>query len=297
MCGRSLFARGILLLALSGSHHVHSFLPPHPSRVARTSSTELGAKTKAKKKKPNKAASGGLKGFGSSSPSANSKSASAGTIDRSPSALKFYDFLQRNGGEANLKRVGLAYFPLQIGPNKEDTIQLRGVMALRDIKKGEAIIEIPYEMALDLGRESSDPTLPATILLQKYCGWKSDSDGPPGDKEKGDYFAMLPPYLSEDCLGSTDFFSDKALDMLQSPMVVEETKMRRDLVQARYERDVETMAQIMSAAEQEQELEALRATSLEDDENLLASGKVAKIDERMALEYRIGVKRALSLAL
>ena len=49
----------------------------------------------------------------------------------------------------------------------------------------------------------------------------------------------------------------------------------------------------MSAAEQERELEALRATSLEDDENLLASGKVANIDERLALEYRIGMKRAL----
>ena len=53
----------------------------------------------------------------------------------------------------------------------------------------------------------------------------------------------------------------------------------------------------MSAAEQARELEALRATSLDDDEDLLASGKVVNIDERMALEYRIGMKRALNLGL
>lgn len=199
------------------------------------------AKSKTKKKKKN-ASSGGLKGFGSSSSSASG--GAGGTIDRSQSALKFYDYLQRNGGESNLKRVGLGYFPLQLGPSKEDVIQLRGVIALRDISKGESIIEIPYEMALDLGRENADPTLPATTFLQKYCSWISNSDGPPGDKERGDYFAMLPPFLSEDCLGSTDFFSDAALDMLQSPTIVEETLSRRELAQARYERDVEPMAEM-----------------------------------------------------
>lgn len=408
------------------------------------------AKSKTKKKKKKASSSGGLKGFGSSASSSGGKSASAGAIDRSPPALKFYDYLQRNGAEANLKRVGLGYFPLKIGPNDADVIQLRGVMALRDIAKGEGIIEIPYEMALDLGRESADPTLPATSFLQKYCAWKSEySDGPAGDKERGDYFAMLPPYMSEDCLGSTDFFSDVALDMMQSPMIVEETKSRRELVEARYERDVCPMAEMstnlyrweksggddeqvggdessnvatlshmqwatwivtsrvltvqgapesstanrlliplidmcnhdrdsphvltgravpggmlkvvagadvrsgdainigyggsvegndrfvqdygfldsggsgeqraagvgeaeaykivarkllgrkgrsvarMAAAEQEKELEALGATSLEDDEELLVSGEVTRSDERSALEYRIGMKKAL----
>jgi hypothetical protein len=294
-------------------------------------------------------------------------------------------------------------------------------------------------MALDLGRESADPTLPATTLLQKYCTWKSDNDRPPGDRDRGDYFAMLPPYLSEDCLGSTDFFSEGALDMLQSPLVVEETKLRRELVELRYERDVEPMSQIssnlyrwdenkiatqshlqwaswiitsrvltvqgapesnsayrlliplidmcnhdrdsphiltgrampggllkvvagvdvkageainigygggvegndrfiqdygfldgggskersksgddefvaegykivarkllgkggsrtltkMTAAESERALEALKQTSLEEDEMLLASGKIVRSDERMALEYRMGIKKAL----
>lgn len=206
-----------------------------------------------KKKKSSSAAAGGLKGFGGGGSGADTKSSSTGggTIDRSPQALKFYDYIQRNGGESNLKRVGLGYFPLQLGPNDDDdddVIQLRGVIALRDIPKNEPIIEIPYEMAIDLGRESADPTLPATTLLQKYCIWKSDNSdsAPPGDKDIGDYFDMLPTYLSEDCLGSTDFYSDTALDMLQSPSIVEETLSRRELVAARYERDVEPMAQMSS---------------------------------------------------
>jgi len=205
------------------------------------------AKSKTKKKKKSSGSSGGLKGFGGgSSSSTSSKSSTGGTIDRSPLSLKFYDYMRRNGGEANLKRVGLGYFPLQIGPTENDIIQLRGVIALKDISKGEAIIDIPYEMAINLGRESADPTLPATTLLQKYCTWKSNSDGPPGDKEKGDYFAMLPNLESDDCLGSTDFYSDAALHMLQCPSIVEETLSRREMVAARYERDVLPMAQMSS---------------------------------------------------
>jgi hypothetical protein len=228
------------------------------------------AKLKKKKSSGGGGASAGLKGFGSSSSSAGSNksvtsssasSAGGGSIDRSLSALKFYDYIERNGGGTNLKRVGLGNFPIQIGPTKKDVIQLRGVIALRNISKGETIIEIPYEMAIDLGRESADPTLPATTLLQKYCTWRSsnsssssssssssgdDNNVPPGDNDRGDYFAMLPTYMSDDCLGSTDFFSDVALGMLQSPMVVEETLLRRELVQLRYERDVEPMAQISS---------------------------------------------------
>ncbi|KAL3770682.1 hypothetical protein ACHAW5_003126 [Stephanodiscus triporus] len=51
----------------------------------------------------------------------------------------------------------------------------------------------------------------------------------------------------------------------------------------------------MSAMESERALEALGRTTLEDDEALLASGTVTARDERMALEYRMGVKRALRL--
>eukprot|EP00986_Skeletonema_menzelii_P011463 scaffold5905_cov137-Skeletonema_menzelii.AAC.3 len=220
-------------------------LQPSSLRMPPTSTALFMAKSKTKKKK-SAASSGGLKGFGGSSKSSTKVAAAEGTIDRSKAALSFYKYLESNGAEPNLKRVGLGFFPLQIGPSKNDVIQLRGVIALRDIPKGDPIIEIPYEMAIDLGRESSDPTLPATSLLQKYCVWKSGSDGPPADKERGDYFAMLPEYMSEDCLGSTDFFSDKALEMLQSPLIKEETLSRKELVHSRYERDVETMAQMSS---------------------------------------------------
>jgi hypothetical protein len=127
-------------------------------------------------------------------------------------------------------------------------------MALQDIRKGDPIIEIPYEMALDLGRENADPTLPAMTFLQMYCSWMngdrvaegSSAGGTGNRKNIGDYFAMLPPYQCADCMGATDFFSDQALEMMQSPLIKEETLQRRELVQARYERDVETMARMSS---------------------------------------------------
>lgn len=200
-----------------------------------------------------KTISSGLKGFGSPPPSSSAaisvgRTTSNATpptiIDRSPTALKFYDYLHKNGAESNLSRVGLGH-----------TRGLRGVVALRDIKKGDIIIDIPYELAIDLGRENSDPTLPATTFLQKYCAWKCNSDSiPPGDKDRGSYFNMIPPYYSSsegsnkwcDCQGSTDFYSNVALDMLQSPTIVDETLKRRELVNARYDRDVLPMATMSS---------------------------------------------------
>jgi hypothetical protein len=104
-------------------------------------------------------------------------------------------------------------------------------------------------MAIDLGRESADPTLPATAFLQKYCAWRCGSASvPPGDRDRGDYFAMVPAYgcSGSDCLGSADFFSDVALGMLQSPRISEETMARRALVDARYDRDVGPVAQMSS---------------------------------------------------
>jgi len=42
-------------------------------------------------------------------------------------------------------------------------------MALQDIAPGEAIISVPYELALDLGSESSDPTAPAVRCTCTHC--------------------------------------------------------------------------------------------------------------------------------
>ena len=55
---------------------------------------------------------------------------------------------------------------------------------------------------------------------------------------------MLPPYRGDDCRGSTDFFSDAALEALQFPPIQDETVRRREQTAARYERDVEPMTQI-----------------------------------------------------
>ena len=48
----------------------------------------------------------------------------------------------------------------------------------------------------------------------------------------------------------------------------------------------------MSLEEEERANEALQATSLDEDIALLNSGKVTNNDERMALEYRVGIKKA-----
>lgn len=55
---------------------------------------------------------------------------------------------------------------------------------------------------------------------------------------------MLPPYRGDDCRGSTDFFSDDALEALQFPPIRDETLRRRERTSARYERDVLPMTQI-----------------------------------------------------
>jgi hypothetical protein len=150
--------------------------------------------------------------------------------DRSQRALDFYDYyLDRSGGD-NLKRTALGFFELRKGGPK-----VRGVAALRDLRKGDDIINIPYELAINLGPESEDPTLPALQLLRDYCTAMN------GEREESVlryYFDMLPAYMSQDCLGSTDFFSDEALAALQSPLIVRETLQRREKTRRRFERDI-----------------------------------------------------------
>ena len=112
----------------------------------------------AKKKKKKSGATAGVKGFGTSS-----KKKDGVTMDRSKDTLNFYDYMEKNGAGDNLKECALGYFTLPSG------LQLRGVVALRDIKKGDVIIRIPYEMAVNLGPEGEDPTLPGLELLKDYC--------------------------------------------------------------------------------------------------------------------------------
>ena len=186
----------------------------------------LNAKKK-KKKSGGGGAATGVKGFGASATASKNKN-DAVTMDRSKDTLAFYDYMEKNGAGDNLKRVALAYFAL---PGTDE--QLRGVMALRDIKKGEAIIRIPFEMAVNLGPEGEDPTLPGLELLKDYCESLRGANG--GDRKA--YFQLLPPFMSDDCLGSTDFFSDAALEALQAPLVVRETLGRRDRTKKRFDQN------------------------------------------------------------
>ena len=231
----------VLLAILSMCDATATFCPTAScGRRLQSPSPGLFMAKKLKKKGGRKkaAVSGGLKGFGSSTPKSATSSGAAGAakIDRSKPSLAFYDYLEKNGAGDNLKRVALAHFPI-------GDFDLRGVVALRDIKKGDPIIDVPYELAINLGRESSDPTLPAVTLLQEYCRWKV---GAPSKRVRDDglYFQMLPSYMGSDCLGSTDFFSDEAMNALQCPPIKDETFRRREQTVARFERDVEPMTQI-----------------------------------------------------
>ena len=148
--------------------------------------------------------------------------------------MDFYSYLESNGVGASLKRVALGFFPLN---SEDEELRLRGVVALKKILKGEVIIEIPYETAWNLGKENNDPTQPGSIVLQEYCRWISGEEPSP-EKNLNPYLEVLPPFGSFDVLGSTDFFSDEALDMLQIPQIKEETLARRKRSQSRYEYDI-----------------------------------------------------------
>mmetsp|Transcript_16728 Transcript_16728/g.23607 ORF Transcript_16728/g.23607 Transcript_16728/m.23607 type:complete len:445 (+) Transcript_16728:303-1637(+) len=210
------------------------------SSTSSTFTTVLDAKASKKKKKKGSGGGGtaaGIKGFGASSSSSKGGDTNTGSMDRSAEAMAFYKLLEDNGASDNLKRVAIGMFPLP-GGNK-----LRGIMALKDMKKGDVIIRVPYEMAVNLGAEGEDPTIPAVQLLRRYCNVLNNNDK--DYKEENDsgidrttYYKMLPEYKGDDCLGSTDFFSNEALDALQSPLVVEETLKRRERTKNRFQMDV-----------------------------------------------------------
>lgn len=208
----------------------------------------LAKATKNKKKNTSKSKTGGstvgLKGFGSPVLSSSSASSpgheSVVELDRSKDARRFYEYLETYKAGDNLNRCALGSFPMP----GDEKLKLRGIVALKPIKKGDAIVRIPYELAVNLGQEGADPTIPAVALLRDYCKTLSMTDGNDSDDEsaqhhpRASYYRMLPPFLSDDCLGSTDFFSDHALQELQSPLIMEETLKRRDLVKTRFQSDV-----------------------------------------------------------
>jgi hypothetical protein len=214
----------LALVAVSEAAFLHPTQPVQ-NHVA------LNAKTSNKKKKKPSGGGGGLKGFGAPA----SKGSLGVEIDRSESARTFYDFLEKGGGGDNLSRCALGSFPLS---DKRDGMKLRGIVALKDMKKGDVMIRIPYSLAVNLGQEGVDPTGPGVALLRDYCETLG-KEGASTTSEKRAYFEMLPPFRGDDCLGTTDFFSGEALQALQNPLVVEETIKRREKCCERFSMDID----------------------------------------------------------
>lgn len=233
----------VTFLLTVASASAFTVAPTQLSGATSTKTWSLHAKKdkKKKKKKGSSSSTSGLKGFGSTTKSSSTSTIDV-PIDRSKEAMDLYSYLESNGAGSSLKRVALGFFPM----TPDDTeFKLRGVVALKKIEKGDVIIEIPYEAAYNLGKESSDPTLPGITVLQEYCRWISGTKpSEVAKRDLGPYLSMLPPFRSDDVMGSTDFFSDEALDMFQSPQIKEETLARREKVLARFERDISPMMQI-----------------------------------------------------
>lgn len=209
----------------------------------------------------------GRKGFGTNTISKDLFKKLDIVVEESYNTKTFYNALDMNGANDNLKRTSLGYFPLLLSSsttnqnNKEngmdhvDDLQiiepnvttssskttknmLRGVVALNDIIKGNDIITIPYEIAINLGKEGDDPTIPAIQFLKHYCIVMNDNNNQNTLFQKA-YYQMLPSIHDDDCYGCTDFYTDETLKELQSPYIVKETLQRRQRVIDQYRNVIE----------------------------------------------------------
>lgn len=225
-----------------------------------TMSTRLSMATAGNKKSMSKnkkiATTVGRKGFGTNTISKDLFKKLDIVVEESYNTKTFYNALEINGAIDNLKRTSLGYFPLlstnqnnkengidhvddrqTIKPNVTTSLSsssttknmLRGVVALNDIIKGNDIITIPYEIAINLGKEGDDPTIPAIQFLKHYCIVMNNNNNQNILFQKA-YYQMLPSINDDDCYGCTDFFSDETLQELQSPYIVKETLQRRQRV-------------------------------------------------------------------
>ncbi|GKY93395.1 hypothetical protein MPSEU_000307100 [Mayamaea pseudoterrestris] len=204
----------------SSSAFLHSTFRRINHQPAMPPETQLSAKASSSKKRSGSSAA--LKGFGSSLKN---------TIptDKSPTTRAFLKYLDDKGAGDNLKRTALGFVPMK-------DVSLRGIIAMKDLKQGQDIIDIPYELAINLGPQGDDPTIPAVQLLRDYCECHHN------ENERLAYYKMLPAFNGTDSLGSTDVYSNAALEALQFPLIVEETLQRRRLTQLRFEKDISSDA-------------------------------------------------------
>ena len=167
-----------------------------------------------KKSKGNHASAS--RGFGAATVSTAKNKNIMIPTDKSKLARDFYAYLEETQGVTLLSLTRLGFFD-----------SLRGVVALQDVPKGKDLISIPSNVAVNLGGQGVDPVQAGVNLVQAYRAAVNEP--------KRIVFDVLPPLNSTDCLGSTDFYSDEALQALQSPTIVEETLARRERVRQRTE--------------------------------------------------------------
>jgi len=227
---------------LSTAFSMGGLIVPH-NCISSNSMKQCMTKT-AKKKKTNKKLSNrssGLKGFGSVGGTTKDKQVD---LDRSNEARLFYDFVEEGSAGDNFSRCAIGNLPLGLDNNY---IKIRGIAALKPVKKGDNIIRIPYELAVNLGEEGTDPTIPAVVFLKDYCETLVSLSSSPAEDNaienikisgKAAYYQMLPPFRGEDCMSSIDFFSVRALTELQFPLVVEETKKRKERISTRFQSEI-----------------------------------------------------------
>lgn len=160
----------------------------------------------------------GGRGFASSEPKGDGK------LLKDPQYEALYAWL-RSSPKTNIGKVAVAEFD-----------GLRGVMALKDIAPGEEIVGIPAKFAVKLGTESRDPVPAAQQLLKirsAECepAYELDEDEiadgvtPLPSSPRAVYWATLPQPDSPDVC-TPDFFTEKELEMLQWPPLLEDISTR-----------------------------------------------------------------------
>lgn len=102
---------------------------------------------------------------------------------------------------------------------------MRGLFAVRDIAVGEPIVEIPLGATIDITETRDDwddknPSGPALKLLKLY---QENAD------DLRPYLNILPDLTSDDMARMPDFYSEAELEMLQCPLVAEQTRKRQHL--------------------------------------------------------------------